>query len=452
MKVTAFIPPKHFKRIQYTLSILLESWLGLEVSYKNDDENQTTLEINDKKLIFRDYFFDRANDLAYLLKQLDRGFRLDLQHYFKTAEVLEEKIPVLFGPEENIPLLCIDDNAIEINGDVLGSAFFLLTGYESKLHNRTGQYVRLFARDSLIKEYLHRPLVNEYAELLKQLLNILLPGLQFKTRKFHIIPTHDVDHPFEYYDLRYIYLLQRLAGDAFLRKKIDSHRVGVFKKVNKREIPDAYDTFNWIFEKERDAGVNSICYFFAGEFALNNPDYRLNDKSIQQLAERVTSAGHEVGIHLGLKTSTNLSNMLKEKEQFLKIMNMERISYSRQHFLDFVSPITWRLLSNCCIAIDSSSAFPDRPGFRNGSCYPYQVYDYEEDQILPLIEMPLVFMEGSLLDKIYMGLCYEDARGYIDDLRTTVKRYNGDFVFLWHNHRLIKKEDRELFCHTLGLK
>jgi len=50
-----------------------------------------------------------------------------------------------------------------------------------------------------------------------------------------------------------------------------------------------------------------------------------------------------------------------------------------------------------------------------------------------VIEIPLTVMDGTLGDSQYKGLSAEEAWCNIESLLTSVKRYNGCIVFLFHN-------------------
>ena len=68
------------------------------------------------------------------------------------------------------------------------------------------------------------------------------------------------------------------------------------------------------------------------------------------------------------------------------------------------------------------------PGFRCGSCYEFPVFDVENRKQLDLTEMPLLVMDTDM-----MSMDMEKAGRLISDIKSEVEKYNGQFVFLWHN-------------------
>jgi hypothetical protein len=68
---------------------------------------------------------------------------------------------------------------------------------------------------------------------------------------------------------------------------------------------------------------------------------------------------------------------------------------------------------------------------------------------MPFRERPLVVMDVSLLDKIYLGLSHGEAVDRAVGLARTCRRYQGDFVLLWHNDQLWTPTDREAYLAIL---
>jgi hypothetical protein len=89
------------------------------------------------------------------------------------------------------------------------------------------------------------------------------------------------------------------------------------------------------------------------------------------------------------------------------------------------------------IDFDSSLGHYDMPGFRCGTCYTFPMFDLTNKVTLRVKETPLIAMECSFFD--YAGMTYEEAFNYGFNLFKQTKKYNGNFVVLWHNDRLFDK-------------
>jgi len=62
---------------------------------------------------------------------------------------------------------------------------------------------------------------------------------------------------------------------------------------------------------------------------------------------------------------------------------------------------------------------------------PYKPYDLNNNRIIDIWEIPLIVMDGSLLQ--YMQLDFKRSAECIIDLIKKVETHNGIFVLLWHN-------------------
>ena len=62
-------------------------------------------------------------------------------------------------------------------------------------------------------------------------------------------------------------------------------------------------------------------------------------------------------------------------------------------------------------------------------------------------------MECTLIDERYMGLGVgEESLTLARQVWEKCRRFDGQFVFLWHNHRLVKNGERALYESVLGME
>ncbi len=109
----------------------------------------------------------------------------------------------------------------------------------------------------------------------------------------------------------------------------------------------------------------------------------------------------------------------------------------RNHYLRFDRNVTWNVLEECDFLYDTTYGDAYSPGFRNGMCYPFQPYDISHSSFLDIIELPLVYMDDS--PKEYLFLDDENAWRLFCDLVEKVRKVNGVFTLLWHNTNLDPK-------------
>ena len=104
----------------------------------------------------------------------------------------------------------------------------------------------------------------------------------------------------------------------------------------------------------------------------------------------------------------------------------------RQHYLRFAIPNTWQVWEDNGMEWDSTLSYADKEGFRCGVCYEYSVFNILSRKKLKLKEKPLIVMEGSFVT-YQPDVEVKEMEVKIAKLIQTVKKYNGEFVFLWHN-------------------
>ena len=119
------------------------------------------------------------------------------------------------------------------------------------------------------------------------------------------------------------------------------------------------------------------------------------------------------------------------------VINSE-VTKSRQHFLKFSFPSTYRNLIDADILEDYSLGYASEIGFRAGICDPFCFYDLDQERETPLKLFPFTFMEGTLRD--YYKITAFDAMNHIRPLIEEVKTVNGTFISLWHNESLSNKK------------
>lgn len=158
------IPNNNIEEREYIVDILIGEFLGIEysVNTRNSLENwELTLE-NGNKLIFEDAFFNyHKKDLYYLEKNIPKSIK-----FIKSDFIIEDNIPIIYGTSKEE----VSKNKICSGIDIFASSFFMLTRWEEYANKKRDLHDRFAAIDSLAFkfEFLDRPVVNEYVEMLKK--------------------------------------------------------------------------------------------------------------------------------------------------------------------------------------------------------------------------------------------------------------------------------------------
>jgi hypothetical protein len=362
-------------------------------------------------------------------------------------------LPVVYGAADgDEPLWSSDGQRAWLGLDIFGTAFFMLTRYEELASSERDKYQRFSYESSLAHRagFLDRPVVNEYAEVLWAALKSLWPRLGRKRRQFRVVPTHDVDYPFAVYGKPLPQILRKCLADVVRGRglSVASRRLSSYWRVRGGDLgADINNTFDYIMDCSERHGLASTFNLLPYDSA-----YSLDHPWIRGLLRRIASRGHSFGVHPTTGTFRDPEGIATAAAEVRRVLAAENITQDelggRQHFFQWEAPTTWRAYASAGLDYDSSVGFADRAGFRAGTCYPYPVFDLEQHTRLPLIEHPVIVMEGSLLQ--YEHLSFIAAAERIRLLKERCRKVGGDFVLLWHNSMLLTQAQRRLFEEAIA--
>lgn len=438
---------------KYIYEVILRDILGISYNLVAENRNNVLLEFGGKSIEIADHFFQMQEDCYLQVSSLPIQ---PLKEYdVEVREFTSNKLPMIYGDDKADYLLLEEKNHIRISIDIFGSAFFMLTRYEELVQSKRDEWGRFSAYDSLAYKagFLERPLINEYIELLWLVIHKLWPHLQRKNRNFAIIPTHDVDVPFELAFLSIYQLLHTLAGDLIKRRSwiTFSKRLSSIMKVKMGNLlADVNYTFNDIMNFSEAQGLKSRFYFMTAQnVSTFDGNYKIDHPAIVELLKNINSRGHEIGIHPSFSSYKDGERIKKDVHALRKVLKDNAMTTAslggRQHYLRWAVPETWQYYEDAGLTYDTTLSFADYIGFRCGICYEYHPFNLVTRQKMNLLEYPLIVMECSGLDEKYMNLSHQAMLTRCLKLKEQCKKYNGNFVILWHNSMFKYAEDAVLY-------
>jgi len=444
------MPQNNVNERKYILDVIFSEFLGLEYKILESEHCQD-LEVeleNGSKLIFEDHFFSKyPKDLDYLnLENIPSKVV-----FTKNAFIVEDNIPIIYGNEKLEKL----ENRIICGIDIFASSFFMLTRWEEYVNKARDNHARFPAHESLAYKqgFLDRPVVNEYVEMLKNMLLYFGLNQKLKTRNYQLFVSCDVDQPFDCTVENFKNLIRVGAGDIIKRKSIKEFakriRRYIFNKFGNYKYDENY-TFDWYMNVCENAGVKASFYFIPTSVEKQNGCYELKDKKIQNLLKYINSRGHEIGVHGSYQTYQDKEKAKLQKnmlDDMLKRLGIsQKVVGNRQHYLRWDISMTPSILQYVGFLYDTTGSYADRPGFRYGVCYEFIMFDFLFRKKLHIKQRPLIVMECSVIDKLYMGLGYtEEALQIMKDLKQKCFRYDGNFSLLWHNSHFLLENDKYIF-------
>lgn len=411
----------HFKEEKtYALKVLLCDILGCKISninYHSSFDSEIIYNTQSRIVLKDSFWIDSIN--PYTIDNIPQSEKLLIHNL-----TLEKDLPILYGE----PIINIDENRIKLMADLLASTFFLLSRWEEEISDVQDKYGRFPDDESfLIKRNLHfRPLVNEYACLLKNcLISLGVDQDVFSERSYIQTATHDVDF-FARLDSFPKYL-KAVAGDLVKRKSIRL-AFQTSKSYSGLNAKDPYDTYSWLIELANDTNTNAIFFFIPGLLKEDTITYNINSARVINKVEQILNDGKKIGIHSSFNAFGNVDQLRIEKQRLEEISG--QITSIRQHFLLSRQSETWKQYDNLGLTDDYSLSFHNNVGFRSGIANPYPAFDLKSKNVLNLKIHPTIIMDQALIRCCNSNI--DDAIMIIKHLKNQCRKYNGEFVFLWH--------------------
>ena len=168
------------------------------------------------------------------------------------------------------------------------------------------------------------------------------------------------------------------------------------------------------------------------------------DHPARRLMRHIHNRGHHLGLHPSYYTCSETATSHKRSRKFIQNLRKEHIIQSewgsRMHLLRWKWPTTLHGLKLSNLDYDSTLGFADRPGFRYGTCHPYNMFDPFNNRQINLIQRPLIVMEASITANKYLGLGFILLPFKFQLLKTRCKSVR-QFELLWHNNNLGRHEE-----------
>ncbi len=354
-------------------------------------------------------------------------------------------IPLLFGePREE---WSTDGSQLIIHADLLASTYFLISRYE-EMYRRSERdsYGRFPGKSSLPYRagFLHRPIIDEYGEALRQIL--LETGiaerhnlrLEERPQTFSRVNlTHDLSRPYNYRGWR-----------SFLRAWLKQKKTPLeaARLSFSADVEDDYFTFPKFLKWDRNTcdslgrDRSDIFLFIRipSRHPLDKPYYSLHSLYLRRILS--IAAKHKVLLALQCSYAAGHQSELisKERHQFEKAFR-QRPRGLRHNKLTSCEPEDLLQAYVSGFRNDYSMGYADVVGFRLGTCRPVKFINPNTRLLTELILHPLVLRDLTLSDQRYMALEQDEAERIAHDLIRTTARYNGELTLLWHNDLLSQK-------------
>jgi hypothetical protein len=176
-----------------------------------------------------------------------------------------------------------------------------------------------------------------------------------------------------------------------------------------------------MMEVEQRFGFRSVLYILNGTGGRFGA--RSDHRSYSALIEG-TPTGWEVGIHYNYDTFDSPKRFGAQLDEIQSLSGQLVIS-GRAHYLRFDPLVSPSFVSNRGVQFDESVGWTGQNGYRAGIAAPFFPLDPATGNPLPLIELPLMFMDANLSDGA-------DGFAVFSEMFTHLKKIGGVLSLLFH--------------------
>ncbi len=318
--------------------------------------------------------------------------------------------------------------------DIFSAIFYLLSRYEEYLMFAKDQHHRFKYEDSCLYQgnCLNVPLVDSWLMNFRNLLvtEFGLEANRFRQDKFSVQPSIDIDSVYAYKGRpMFRHLAALLRNLVFLQ----------FGEIGKRLAvlwfgrPDPNDNFEFQLSELRERGLKATYFFQVGSYGHYDKNIDPSNKGFIDIIKKVKAAGHTVGLHPSYQSNSEIELISAEKK-ILESITGEPVLQSRQHFLRFELPRTYRNLLACGIREEHSMGYSELNGFRAGTAFPFYWFDLEHNKatdlrIVPFSAMDVAYKQHGAVNK-------DEAIRQSRELVQVIQAADAPFRFVFHNESL----------------
>jgi len=359
-------------------------------------------------------------------------------HRIDTSEIFIHSHSLLFESSvRHVKVECFEKNRHkaffkaegDLGFDLFAAIFYLVTRYEEYLPFKKDMYGRYAHENSTaFKEgFLHLPLVNIWLQDFKTLLKEKNPALVIQESSFSFVPTYDIDIAWSFRNKGF---KRNIGGIVQLLLKGQVRKMAYRIKVIRKKRQDPFDSYEWMTWLHDQFSLKPIYFFLvAKEKGKYDKNIDVANAEYQQLVQNISSH-YSIGLHPSW-ASGDIPSLLTKEKATLEHLTNQKITRSRQHYIRFTLPSTYRKLIALDLTNDYSMGYGSINGFRASISSSYYWYDLRNEEKTKLLIHPFCFMDANSYyeQKLSPEAAYEELTQYCK----TIKSINGTMISIWHN-------------------
>lgn len=332
--------------------------------------------------------------------------------------------------------------------DLVRSAYAYLTGIAERSAPR--DWAGRPVSDSNFRDFgLHRaPVVAQYATWLEKQLPPRLLGDRIARwpngKRCAVVLSHDVDGPFSRTPPAVAWqsidgMARRGAWRKLPRMLAGFAKVAVRHRGDPRRDPNL-KFHEWVDCAEALGGRQTFYVavrpFWERGAHARDVGYDFRHPAILDSLREVAARGAEIGVHASINAKLSQEWMTEERERLRDALGGYRVRGLRHHFwatdAELPERTSW-LHARAGFDYDSSFGLNDAPGFRRGMAWPFDPFDPERGERIPLLQIPPTMMDGGVF---YRDVTPEQGTAEMRAHFADVFAYGGAAVLDWHMEQM----------------
>jgi hypothetical protein len=193
-------------------------------------------------------------------------------------------------------------------------------------------------------------------------------------------------------------------GDLWKRFKVLMHSLliqrnfSVFKRTFRQVFlikKDPYDTFHWLLSRNR-AAIKDFFILNGGSLKGMEGFFKIEEPVVKEKIKLGIERNYTISYHPSYFAAERKALFAKEKQGIERTYNL-KIEKCRTHFLRWKFPETALIIEQNQLKEDASMGFIDRIGYRAGTAFPFQLYNFKAERAFRFQSRPLILMDIALL-------------------------------------------------------
>jgi hypothetical protein len=398
----------HSSRLTYVLDYVFEEVLGIRITHTTDET---------------EFLAANVFKLNYSHRPLMCDLHIDSLGLLDETEIVEKEIQVDLW--RGLPIF-FATSAEPIPFDLFSAIFYLISRYEEYLPYEPDAFRRFPHAQSLAyKEgFLDKPIIDFWLLEFESILKQLHPSFTFKENKFSFLPTYDIDIAYSY---RGKGLMRN--GGGILKDIANGHVENVKQRLHVLfgNAKDPYDSYAWLDNLHKKYNLNPLYFLLLSEGGALDKNLHPSTKEMKELIHTLQMK-YDVGIHPSWQSHEHVDVLRSEYNR------LPETQHSRQHYIRFTLPETFRNLLAIGIRKEYSMGYGSTNGFRASTSRPFRWFDLERNEATSLQCIPFCFMEcNSFFEQ---GFSSEQAKQELLAFANMVHKVKGQLVTVFHNFSL----------------